>query len=229
MRYFVELYRAVGGRLVAIPGALGFLFAATAFLRERVQFLSWLPAVPNIEAMPAWALALLALVPLCFWALVGLTANATSLRQEKEHLQSAWDRSGRDLISLRQAMDIIIENLSDQWPTGPLEERQRRAAAKIRQIGHENQIPIWAVERLDEDEGSDQTFQEHMVQIPPHAWKTVMIDPVAVYARHSTPDLPVLHTMEDPAFALSIDAPTLFGDLRVKAASIQAAFPARRR
>jgi len=224
LKYLIELYRAVGGRLVAIPGALSFLFAATAFLRGRLPFLSWLPAVSSIDTVPLWVLLLLSLVPLCFWALVGLTVNAVHLREQLEALSAAWDRSGRDLVPLRDAMETIIENLSDQWGKQlSLPERQRKAAAKIRQIGHENQIPIWGLQLIDDDDG--EAFQDHSVQIPPQAWNRMMVDVDAVFGRVSTPEAPVLHTAEDPAFALSIDVPQLYGDLRVKAASIRAAFP----
>ncbi|TCL71880.1 hypothetical protein [Rhizobium sp. BK251] len=224
MKYLSELYRAVGGRLVAIPGALSFLFAATAFLRGRVPFLSWLPAVPSVDTVPLWVLLLLSLVPLCSWALVGLTVNAVRLRERLEALDAAWDRSGRDLVPLRDAMEAIIESLSDQWGQQlSTAQRQRKAAAKIRQIGHENQIPIWGLQLLDDD--NKQAFQEHLVQIPPQAWKRIMVDVEAVFGRVSTPEAPVLQTVEDPAFALSVDVPELYGDLRVKAASIKAAFP----
>jgi hypothetical protein len=227
LKYLIELYRAVGGRLVAIPGALSFLFAATAFLRGRLPFLSWLPAVPNIDAVPLWVLLLLSLVPLCFWALVGLTVNAVRLREQLEELSGAWDRSGRDLIPLREAMEIIMENLSDQWGQGPTaEERQRKAAAKVRQIGLENQIPIWGVEWVEDEDG--ERFQEHSTQIPPQAWKRMVVDTVSVFGLRSTPEAPVIQTCEDTVHLLSAEVTQLYGDLRVKAASIRAAFPKRR-
>jgi hypothetical protein len=166
-------------------------------------------------------------VPLCFWALVGLTVNAVRLREQLEELSGAWDRSGRDLIPLREAMEIIMENLSDQWGQGPTaEERQRKAAAKVRQIGLENQIPIWGVEWVEDEDG--ERFQEHSTQIPPQAWKRMVVDTVSVFGLRSTPEAPVIQTCEDTVHLLSAEVTQLYGDLRVKAASIRAAFPKRR-
>lgn len=221
MEYFRELYHAVGGKLVAIPGAIGFLIATASFLRDR--FIPQLPAIPAIENLPLWILVIVGFIPLCFWMIVGLMKTAVQLRRANDRLHAAWDRSGRDLISMRQALDTIADNLGDQWPAGLTEtEKRRKAAAKIRQIGLENQIPIWGVEFLVGDE----VFQDHMVQIPPLAWQKIMVDVDKVYASISTPEAPQLQTIEDPAFAESRDAPSLYGDLRIKAASVQAAFPA---
>ena len=224
LRYLSEFYRAISVRLVAIPGTISFLLASLVYMRDRLPYLSGLPSIKTVEELPIWGVVAIALAILAFWAIVGLTANAVQLRAQVEDLGAAWDRSGRDLISIREAIELIIANLSDQWGAGHDEsELRRKAAGRIRQIGKENQVPIWGIELVDID--GEQLFQDHPMQVPPQAWHRLMVNCEAVFEKASTLDEPVLHTIEDPAFALMSDEPQQYGDLRVKAASIRAVFP----
>jgi hypothetical protein len=228
-KYLAELYRAVGRQLVAIPGVISSGFAAVALGKEHLPEVSWLAAIPTAGTLPIWGLLLLSIIPLVFWTLVGLLTNSVALRDRVIDLESAWDRTGRTLVPVRQAMEIIMENLADVWGKDlPTEAQHRRAAAKIRELGLENQIPIWGKELLGEIDDGEDYFQEHAVQIPPQAWKRMLVDTDAVFGHPSTEDAPVLQTVEDPAFSLSPDLSQLYGDLRMSSAALRAAFPKRR-
>ena len=198
-------YKAIS--IVAPLASLSFT-ALKAFGAEGWNFAS---------ASYAWAL-----LPILVWVSVAYARRwSASLEVESELslLRNAWDRSGRNLIPIRDAMEIIIQNLRDQFPQDAGEdELRRRAAAKLRQIGWENQIPIWGVEYLEEDE----EFRDFHVQISPVSWKDTRIDVSSVF---SNSDGITLHTEEDPASAHNRTSPTLYGDLRISPVSLNAAFP----
>lgn len=207
--------KAVGGKWLILPGTISGCVGVAGYMREELG-LSWVPEIS------LFGLIGLALIPIVGWALIGLTHTVVLQSRRLSELEEAWDRTGRNLIPIREAMDIIIKNLSDQWPDDIDEtEKRRRAAIKLRELGKENQILIWGYECLD----NPQVFRDDRTQIPPVFWIRCMIEIENVYARDSTPDGPILHTIEDPAYAYDAESPAEYGDLRINRRSLEAACP----
>ncbi|WP_442580575.1 hypothetical protein ACSBOB_00790 [Mesorhizobium sp. ASY16-5R] len=169
----------------------------------------------------AWLVRALFVSPYILWRDAVAKGEADS--RQLARLHAAMDRSGRSLISIREALDIVISNLSDTWPKNATRDEKRvLAAAKLREIGHENQIPIWGFEATSD---LPEIFKDHRVHIPPSFWIKNRIDPVLVYARPSSPQQPIPHTTEDEEFTLDPVLQPTYGDIRIDPELLKAACP----
>lgn len=151
-----------------------------------------------------------------------LHSEASKKDEELDYLRGAWDRSDRNLIPIREAIEMVAANLADTWPRGiDQEEKHWRAATKLREIGLENQGVIWGYEAVEPPD----VFKSHKVQIPPMFWLKNHIEPEYVFARTSVPDSPVVHTSEDEEFELDRERQPIFGDLRISKKTLAAMCP----
>lgn len=185
-----------------------------------------------VSTLPNWALVLLLFSTLFFGRLF-LVAPYQIWREQAEaaskanariiHFQRAWDRSGRHLISMREALEMVAAHLSDQWPINLSKaEKLEKAARKIRELGLEGQIKISGVEQLAEPD----IFREIQIEIPPSYWLKAEIIVESVYSGESTPDTPVAHTEEDqPIGDISVEEVPIYGDLRINRYALMAACP----
>ena len=186
-----------------------------------------------VLTLPSWALVLvffsthlvgrlLLVVTYQMWREQSDAANTANSRVER--FERAWDRSGRNLVPMREALQLVSANLSDQWPD-TLSDTQKleKAARKIRELGHEGQIKIWGVEQILAPE----VFREMQIDIPPSYWRKAEIILEYVLSGESTPDNPIAHTDEDHLIAeSSIEDIPIYGDLRINRFALEAACPA---
>ena len=116
MAHIKAFFTALGGKWLLLPGVLSGVIGVLGIFRDDLG----VSLIPEIS----WPLiALLAATPIVAWSIAGLTHANVKMARQLEELQCAWDRSGRNLIPIRDAMDIIIKNLSDQWQDDIDEEK----------------------------------------------------------------------------------------------------------
>lgn len=198
-----------------LPGALSGCIGIVGYLREGLG-LTWIPEIS------LFGLIVLAAVPLLAWAIFGLTHLAVEQNKKITALDEAWDRTDKNLISIREAMDLIIRRMSSQWPADLTEDAKRkRSAAKLRELGRENQATIWGVEVID----LPSSFQDHKVQIQPWFWNRNIIKPEYVYHCESTPEQPVVHTDDDEALPIENELQPIYADLRISKRTLEAMCP----
>lgn len=211
MDYLRQLAAVLGGTYMIPPG----IISAVVVMLQALGFLPELPALAIIG---------LTVVPPVLWAFWGLLRDATDVRRELECLRNAWDRSGRNLIPIREAIRLLSTNLSDQWPDVSDERSTRiKAAAKLREIALENQIPIWGTEYLTDADA----FQDHQLQISPIFWRKNRIDVSAVFDQSEGGCH--IETEGDPAYAFDPEDPSSFGRLKINRAMLDGVCPPPRK
>lgn len=210
-----ELIRAIGGAFMVPPTIFSGAVTAAIFFRKDFG----LTFIPDLSP---WIVLACAIIPPMAWAFWGLLDNAMVLRRELDDLRNAWDRSDRNLIPIRDAIELVAHNLSDTWE-GVKDERARhkKAVGKLREIGKENQIPIWGTEYVDDAE----EFQDHKYQIPPQYWIKSRIDVEAVMDGMAKDGDMHIQTEDDPVYALDYNAPPRYGGLKINRRMLEAACP----
>lgn len=197
------------------PTIFSALIAGPIFFREEFG----LKFIPEVSP---WIVLACAVIPPMVWAFWGLLDNATTMRRELDHLRNAWDRTDRNLIPIRDAIELVARNLSDTW-SGAKDDtaRHKKAGAKLREIGKENQIPIWGTQYIEDDE----EFQDHKEQIPPFYWNKSRINVRAVMDGVAKGNDLTIQTEEDPAYANDSEAPAQYGGLMINRTMLEAACP----
>lgn len=126
--------------------------------------------IPLQDLSYAWAF-----LPLLIWVCIAYVRRRAAHigDQTRLHdLQSASDQSGRNSIPIREALDIVVSNLSDQW-SGDLSyaEKLERSANKIRELALNDGLVITGYKRLIEPE----IFRENRSYIPSAYWERAEI------------------------------------------------------
>lgn len=219
MEYIGIFARAVGGRWLALPGAISGCIAIVGYVRDELGVL-WLPKISLLGLIG------LAATPLVIWTVVGLIRLARKQERELFMLRNAWDRTGNNLYPIREALERIIDSMTQTWGESiSCEEKRLKAAAKMREIGHENQIVIWGYESA----GDSEVFQDFIVQIPPQFWRKNKIDIHSIWNCTHTNEEIQRQTIEDEAFESDIKIQPAFSGLRISKKALEAAFPLRHR
>lgn len=214
MRYISVFFRAVGWNWVRVPGLVfGILPVSLAIARQYdVRFLESI----NLSAN---TLILFSVGVVVIWFLAGLLHYCVTQERKLEHFERAYDRSGRHLLPIKEAMELIQRNLADQMPVGADEEKKRKFAAnKLREFGHENQMAIWG-KKYHQDE---QEFEEFNQQIPPSFWVKNQIDSRVVYSEFG---LSVPQTITDERHQIEIRVEDKYGSLGVSKYTLAAMCP----
>lgn len=215
MDHIRELVRAIGGTFMVPSTIFSALIAVPIFFREEFG----LKFIPEVSP---WIVLACAVIPPMVWAFWGLLNNATTMRRELDHLRNAWDRTDRNLIPIRDAIELVARNLSDTW-SGAKDDatRHKKAGAKLREIGKENQIPIWGTQYIEDGE----EFQDHKEQIPPFYWNKSRINVGAVMNGLANENDLTIQTEGDPAYADDVEAPAQYGGLMINRTMLEAACP----
>ncbi|WP_075996595.1 hypothetical protein [Salaquimonas pukyongi] len=212
MEHIKAFIKAVGGKWFMLPSALAGIITVYNFVSPSIGWpeMSW------------WVVIPIALGLIITWAVVGLII--TVVKQERT-IRESWeffDRSGRHLISVKDAIELIIERLSGQWsPDLDIDAKRSKAAAKLREIGFEGQIPIWGYEIIELPD----RFQDFRKQIPSRFWGDNYIKLDYVYIADSSEDAPVIHTHEAEEANLNRQEQRIYGDLRINRKALELLCP----
>ena len=175
--------------------------------------LSWL--IPN------WPWEWYALIVLLITMVVAFEATFQSSRKIEmrlSELEEGWDRTGKYLVTIDVALQYLSKNLNVITETRE-DQQLAEAAAKIRELGWENQLKILGQE-FDEESNCLQEYSQH---IPPHFWKKNRLNVAAI--RSGKINLP--QTQEDNMVPVDAEVQPQFGNIRVSRRTLRAMVPER--
>ncbi|MEX0809175.1 MAG: hypothetical protein WD044_10655 [Dongiaceae bacterium] len=210
--------QAVMGVIIGVVLPLLFALAGLAIGLTATGKILWLTATG------IWAgLYLFIVVPYQIWKDLALKYIA----QEKllNEFQNVRDHSGRNLVSIRDAIGIVMTNMSDQWPSGANEGKRRfLAARKLRELAFAGIIEFWGRKQFEHPDG-EIGFHDIPTVVPASCWEACQIDIEAVFGRCSGDDNPELHMKEDRQYEIQKRLPVLYGNLKVNRQKVEVACP----
>lgn len=210
MEYFRTFQKAVGWNWVRIPGIIVSVLSGGLIIARQSGLIA-------MEQIPVSLLVGVSVATIIIWFLGGLLHHCVVQSREIESLHRAWDRTGKYDVPIRKAVQFIYDYLGKTESGDKVHDRYKRAAAKIRELGWENQIRIVGRE-YDEDSG---TYEDFSKAIPAHFWNANRLD-IEVLLNHIN-ELP--QTITDEKYVLDVGIQPKFGQIQISEATLKAMFP----
>jgi hypothetical protein len=208
------IWKAIGSNWLKLPGSILSIGVFLSAAAKQYGF-DW---IPNFEIK---TLILIGLSTVFVWFVLGLSLTVLCQARRIEELDSAWDRTDKFLIPIKEAI-LHVANVESAYLGLPEEEKIHRASVKLRTLAHENQMCFWGRKVHVDQFDSQESYDEHHTQVPPSLMVNSMIDESTI--NESNANLRS-RTTADPNYNLETRVPDMFCDLKVSRHTLLGMFP----